>query len=78
MKSRLNLTIDKNLLKSTKQYAEKHHISISELTENYFKSITKPAKRKSIIDIVEKLDKPDIDSAADLKALYYKDQKHGG
>jgi hypothetical protein len=78
MKSRLNLTIDKNLLKNTKQYAEKHHISISELAENYFRSITKPTKRETIIDIIGKLDKPNIDPTADLKELYYKDQKHGG
>ena len=78
MKSRLNLTIEDTLLKNTRQYAEDHHTSISELAENYFRSITQPVKRKTILDIVEMLDKPPIDPDADLKELYYKDPKHGG
>jgi hypothetical protein len=78
MKSRLNLTIEDSLLKSTRQYAEDHKTSISELAENYFRSITRPVKRKTILDIVEKLDKPPIDPDADLIELYYKDPKHGG
>ena len=47
MKTRLNLTIDDNLLSSMKVYATKQQMSISELVENYFKRITKPAKRKA-------------------------------
>jgi hypothetical protein len=49
-------------------------MSVSELVENYFKTITKPAKRKSIINLVEKLERPKIDSKVDLKELYYLDQ----
>lgn len=78
MKSRLNLTIEDSLLKSTKLYAEKHNTSISELTQNYFERITKPVRKKSIIDLVEELPKPKIDVNADLKELYYQDPKHGG
>ena len=77
MKTRLNLTIEDSLLKSTKLYAEKQGTSVSKLTERYFKSITKPAKRKTIIDLVEKLGKHDIDPKADLKEMYYQDKKHG-
>ena len=78
MKTRLNLTIEDSLLKNAKRYAEKQHASVSELVEGYFKSITKPAKRKTIIDLVEELEKPNIDPKADLKELYYQDPKHGG
>ena len=77
MKSRLNLTIDEDLLKSTKHYAEVHQTSISELAENYFRSITKPINRKTIIDLVDGLDKPAIDVNANLKDLYYKGKKNG-
>ena len=78
MKSRLNLTIDESLLKSTKLYAEKKGTSVSELVESYFKQITLPKKRKTIIDLIESLEPPKIDLKADLKELYYQDPKHGG
>ena len=74
MKTRLNLTIDDSLLDNIKAYASNKQTSVSELVENYFKTITKPAKRKNIINLVEKLEKPEIDSKADLKELYYQDQ----
>jgi hypothetical protein len=74
MKTRLNLTIDDALLDNIKAYASNKQTSVSELVENYFKAITKPAKRKNIINLVEKLEKPKIDSKADLKELYYQDQ----
>jgi len=74
MKTRLNLTIDDSLLDNIKAYASNKQTSISELVENYFKRITKPAKRKNIINLVEKLEKPKINSKTDLKELYYQDQ----
>jgi len=79
MKGRLNLTIDNNLLENIKKYASKEHTSVSELVENYFKAITNSKKRRSIIDIIEQLDKPLINQVDDLKDLYYQDnsKKHG-
>jgi hypothetical protein len=74
MKSRLNLTIEDSLLKSMKLYAEKQHTSVSELVENYFKTITRPKKRLNIIDLVEQLEKPKIDQTAELKDLYYEER----
>ena len=74
MKTRLNLTIDDALLGNIKAYASNKQTSVSELVENYFKTITKPPKRKNIINLVEKLEKPKIDSKADLKELYYQNQ----
>ena len=78
MKSRLNLTIEDSLLKSTKLYAEEQHISVSELVESYFKEITKPIKRKNFVDIVKELGAHHIGPKADLEELYYRDPKHGG
>lgn len=74
MKARLNLTIDNALLKNVKGYAIKRKTSVSELVESYFKVVTKPSKRKNIIKMVEKLEKPVIDKSADLKTLYYQDK----
>ena len=74
MKARLNLTIDDDLLFHMKMYATKQQTSVSELVEDYFKRITKPTRRKSIIDLVEELKKPAIEDAADLKDLFYQDQ----
>ncbi len=74
MKARLNLTIDESLLADVKRMAEKKGTSVSELVEEFFKKFTKPAKQKSVIDIVDKLNKPAIDPGADLKDLYYKEQ----
>jgi hypothetical protein len=74
MKTRINLTIEDSLLTSTKIYAQKQHTSVSELVENYLRVITRPAKRANILDLVEKLDAPNIDPKADLKELFYQDQ----
>lgn len=74
MKARLNLTIDDQLLDQMKRYASKQETSVSELVESYFKTLTKKTKNKNILDLVEKLEKPAIDTSADLKALFYKEQ----
>lgn len=74
MKTRLNITIDDRLLSDMKTYAIRRQTSISKLVEGYFEGITKPAKRKNIINLVEKLKSPQIDKSVDLKKLFYKDQ----
>lgn len=74
MKARLNLTIDNALLENVKGYAMKQQTSVSELVESYFKIVTKPSKRKNIINMVEKLEKPVIDAGADLINVYYQDK----
>ena len=79
MKSRLNLTIENSLLEDVKSYDVKQKRSVSDLVESYFKKVTRPSKRKNIIDLVEKLEKSTIDKNADLKDLYYKEnaKKYG-
>ncbi|PJE48090.1 MAG: hypothetical protein CUR34_01020 [Sediminibacterium sp.] len=79
MKSRLNLTIENSLLEDVKSYAVKNKRSVSDLVESYFKKVTRPSKRKNIIDLVEKLEKTTMNDNADLKDLYYKEnaKKHG-
>jgi hypothetical protein len=81
MKARLNLTIDEHLLVSVKRFAQKNDTNVSELVEHFFKKILSagPLKRMTVIDLVEKLEKPDINPGVDLKDLYYQEQskKHG-
>lgn len=76
MKTRLNLTIEESLLLRMKAYAAKKHLSLSELVEIYFEKITRPAKRKTIIDLVENMKVPEIPSNADLMDEYYKDMEN--
>ena len=74
MKARLNLTIDKALLARIKSYSDEKKISISELVEQYFLSISKPNRQQNIIDMVEKLNPSKIDGNLDLKEGFYEDQ----
>ena len=41
MKTRLNLTIDENLIPRTKKYAKSHGISVSQLVEDLLRETTK-------------------------------------
>jgi len=77
MKERLNLTIDADLVASMKAYAASKQMSVSELVESYFRTVTKALPRKNIIDLVDGLERPAIDGQEDLKALYYKEAGHG-
>lgn len=76
MKARLNLTIDERLLLDVKKIAAKNGTSLSELVTDYFKKISRPVKKNSIIDYVEKLEKPLITVDTDLLEFYYKEQGH--
>lgn len=58
MKERLNLTIDGVLLEAMKAYAANKEMSVSELVENYFRSVTKPVQRDTILDLVDRLEAP--------------------
>jgi hypothetical protein len=78
MKARLNITIDERLLNNAMHYAAKNDTSLSQLIELYFESLTRPAGRKNIIQLVDELPKPKIDLPKDLKQAYYKDQKGNG
>lgn len=79
MKTRLNLTIEENLLQRMKAYASRKHISLSELVEGYFEKIVQPVRGKSIIDVVEKMKVPEIPADRNLVQEYYDDleKKYG-
>ena len=74
MKARLNLTIDESLLSRIKAYSASNKISVSELVEQYFKSISKPVKGRNLIQTVEKLKPAKFNVNADLKQNFYEEQ----
>ena len=59
VKERLNLTIDGALLEAMKAYAASKEMSVSELVESYFRSVTKPMARDNILDLVDRLPSPE-------------------
>lgn len=58
MKERLNLTIDREVLEAMKVYAASKQMSVSELVESYFRAVIRPAGRKSLLDLVDALERP--------------------
>lgn len=74
MKSRLNITVDNLLMEEVKAYASSKKTSVSELVENYFRKITRPTDRKTILDLIDRLEKPAIAPHADLKKEFYEAQ----
>ena len=58
VKERLNLTIDGTLLEAMKAYAASKEMSVSELVESYFRSVTKPVGRDNILDLMDRLEPP--------------------
>jgi predicted CopG family antitoxin len=75
MKTRLNITIEAEVLRSVKYFAEEQNTSVSELVETYFKTIVKPKKKKSFSDLIKELPKPKLAENFDWKDEYYKAKK---
>lgn len=44
--------------------------------KKYFKKISRSVKKRNIIQLVDQLKAPHIEKNADLKKLYYEDQKN--
>ena len=76
MKNRLNITVDDALVEQAKRYAAKHKTSLSSLIERYLKSLTRPARKKNIIDLMKELPKPKGEiPGSNVKELYYENRK---
>lgn len=66
MKARLNLTIDEGLLEKAKHNAASRKSSVSNQI---------PAS-KSVIDMIQSLPKPDLETKGDLKKRYMEETCH--
>ena len=75
MKERLNLTIDAELVESMKAYAASKQMSVSELVESYFRTVTRPLQRKNIVDMVDGLEDP-ATNVPD-REIYYREARYG-
>ncbi|MCE2995362.1 MAG: DUF6364 family protein [Cyclobacteriaceae bacterium] len=74
MKVRINLTIENELLSKAKRYAASKKISVSELFEDYLNKVVQPSKRKTVLEVLEKLEAPHFDSKKDLKREFYQEK----
>jgi len=75
MKSRLNLSIEKDLLEKIKIHADSAQTTVSKLVEVYFKRLVSSPHNESIVDVIENLERPQIDLTLDLKAAFYERSK---
>ena len=76
MKSRLNITIDETLMQQAKRYAARHRISVSQLVEQFFRTLARPSRKKNILELLNELPPPGIKkSENDLKKSYYDKRK---
>jgi hypothetical protein len=76
MKAKINLSIEEKLIHKVKAYAEEHHMSVSELVEQYFQRVVEKSKKKeSIIDFVKSLPTVELPYGVDvdLKKQYYEE-----
>ena len=71
MKTRVNLTIENDVLIKAKKYASQVEESLSELVEDYLKKLSEKADSQSLIDYIDKLDVPEIDAEIDFKKVYH-------
>ena len=77
MKARLNITLEASLLETVKSFAAKKHTSISQIVEEYFKTITKKSGKKSLLDLLDELPEPGIHFPKDFdfEKEYYEEKR---
>ncbi len=76
MKNRLNITIDDALMEQAKRYAASHQTSVSQLVEQYFKSLSPALRKKNILELMKELPKPKRKvPEGDLRKLYYESRR---
>jgi antitoxin component of RelBE/YafQ-DinJ toxin-antitoxin module len=71
MKSRLNITIDDALAEQAKNYARKNGTSVSNLIEQYFRSVISASNKKNILDLLNELPPTSSSVEEDWKENYY-------
>lgn len=79
MKSKLNITIDEDILSQMKRHAIQQNRSISEIVEHYFRGILSPKTKGSFVEMIDELPKPTNLGSGNLKEEYYKNkaEKYG-
>lgn len=75
MKNRLNITVDDALIEQVKRYAAKHQVSLSQLVEQYFKTLIRPSHKKNILELLKELPRPKVKIEGDPRQTYYEQRK---
>jgi Arc/MetJ family transcription regulator len=75
MKNRLNITVDDTLLEQAKRYAAKNQTSLSRIVEEYFRSLVRPARKKNILQLLNKLPKATVKTEGEGRKTYYEGRK---
>jgi hypothetical protein len=75
MKSRLNITVEETLIEQVKRYAANHGVSLSQLIEQYFKTLVRPKRKKNVRDLLNELPKPSGKTEGYKKQDYYEERK---
>ena len=76
MSSLLKLDINRSFVKRTIMtipYNVTYNGALNQI-EDFFKKVARTTRRKTIIELIEKLDKPTIDLKKDLKKEFYEGQ----
>jgi ribosome recycling factor len=72
MNTKLTLNLDKNIIKSAKEYAKNRKVSLSQLIENYLNSLTKKEDKDiKVSPLVESLTGVIPNENKDYKTEYY-------
>jgi len=79
MKSKLNITIDEDILNQMKRHAIQQNKSISQIVEHYFRGILKPNPKGGFVEMIDQLPKSKTSGSINLKEEYYegKAEKYG-
>lgn len=75
MKNRLNITVDATVIKEIKHYAYKHQVTVSQLVEQYFRTLVRPSSKKNILELLDELPYPDMKTEGISKQAYYNQRK---
>lgn len=71
MNTKLTLKLDKTVIENAKRYSFQRKVSLSELVENYFRSLTEYSEEKNYSSVVRELSGIiSLESEDDLKRDY--------
>ena len=71
MNTKLTLKLDKTVIENAKRYSLQRKVSLSELVENYFRSLTEYSEEKNYSSVVRELSGIiSIDNEDELKKEY--------
>jgi hypothetical protein len=71
----MNITVNEELLEKVKRYAEKRQTSLSQLIEQYFRTLVSQTRKKNILEFMEDLPAAKVVEPGDERKKYYDREK---